>query len=165
MRANRILILWLKIYKIVPTIEHFSCLIDLLGRAGRLKEAEEYIEKFPFGRDPIVLGSLLSACRLHGDVNIGKSFAKQILKMRPVATSPYVLLSNLCASDEMWDGAANARKMLKGSGLKKEAGYSLIEVKGVLEKFTVGDFSCSRIVDVVQILKTMGSEPEELLLN
>ncbi|KAI8022787.1 Pentatricopeptide repeat-containing protein [Camellia lanceoleosa] len=51
-----------EIYGIAPDIEHFSCLIDLLGRAGRLKEAEEYIEKFPFGHDPVVLVSFLSAC-------------------------------------------------------------------------------------------------------
>jgi pentatricopeptide repeat protein len=55
-------------YGITPNIQHFSCLTDMLGRAGRLTEAEEYIKKFPFGHDPIVLGSLLSACRLHGDV-------------------------------------------------------------------------------------------------
>lgn len=154
-----------EVYNIVPTIEHFSCLIDLLGRAGRLKEAEEYVETFPFGQDPVVLGSLLSACRLHGDVNVGKSLAKRLLKLKPVTTSPYVLLSNLCASDEMWDSAADARKMLKGSGLKKEPGYSLIDVKGAVEKFTVGDFSCSRIDDVLQILKTLGSEHDELSLN
>ncbi|KAK2969231.1 hypothetical protein RJ640_003465 [Escallonia rubra] len=56
------------IYVIAPDVEHFSCLIDLLGRAGRLKEAEEYRDKFPSGHDSIILGCLLSACRLHGDI-------------------------------------------------------------------------------------------------
>ena len=51
-----------EIYVIAPDIEHFSCLIELLRQAGRLKEAEEYKEKFPFGHDPVVLVSLLSAC-------------------------------------------------------------------------------------------------------
>ncbi|KAJ6381208.1 hypothetical protein OIU77_029986 [Salix suchowensis] len=72
-------------------------------------------------------GSLLSACRLHGDVDTGKRFARQLLKLQPVTTSPYVLLSNLYASDEMWDGVVEAWKLLKGSGLKKEPGHSLIE--------------------------------------
>ncbi|XP_057499255.1 pentatricopeptide repeat-containing protein At2g13600-like [Actinidia eriantha] len=150
------------IYGIAPGIEHFSCLIDLLGRAGRLNEAEEYMEKFPFGHDQVVLGSLLSACRVHGDVIIGERLARKLLNFHPVTTSPYVLLSNLYASDGMWNCAAEARKMLKGSGLKKEPGHSLIEVEGGVEKFTIGDFSHSRIEDIVHILKTLSWERDEV---
>lgn len=142
-------------YSIAPDIEHFSCLIDLLGRAGRLQEAEGYMSKYPFGQDPVVLGSLLSACRLQGDIAIGQRLAKQLLKLQPATTSPFVLLSSLYASDEMWDSAAETRKMLKGSGLKKEAGHSLIEVKGRFEKFTIGDFSHSRIEEIKEMLKIL----------
>ncbi|XP_052200955.1 pentatricopeptide repeat-containing protein At3g57430, chloroplastic-like [Diospyros lotus] len=152
-----------EIYKIAPDVEHFSCLIDMLGRAGRLEEAQEYMKKFPFGHDPVVLGSLLSACRLHGDVSIGEHLAKEILKLQPNTSSPYVLLSNLYALDGIWDGVAEARKMLKGSGLKKEPGHSLIEVKGIVEKFKIGDFSHSRIQEIVQTLKTLGWEVDEVL--
>jgi hypothetical protein len=113
------------------------------------------MKKFPFGHDTVVLGSLLSACRLHGDVDTGKCFARQLLKLQPVTTSPYVLLSNLYASDEMWDGVAEAWKLLKGSGLKKEPGHSLIEVNGTFEKFTVVDFSHSRIEEIMDMLKTL----------
>ncbi|KAJ6407984.1 hypothetical protein OIU84_011319 [Salix udensis] len=149
-------------YGISPEIEHFSCLIDLLGRAGRLNEAEEYMKRFPFAHDTVVLGSLLSACRLHGDVDTGKRFARQLLKLQPVTTSPYVLLSNLYASDEMWDGVVEAWKLLKGSGLKKEPGHSLIEVKGTFEKFTVVDFSHSRTEEIMDILKTLSWEAIEV---
>lgn len=152
-----------EIYGIAPDTEHFSCLIDLLGRAGRLKEAEEYIEKFSFGHDAVVLGCLLSACRLHGDVEIGEHLARRLLKVQPVTTSPYILLSNLYASDEMWGGVAEARKMLKGSGLKKEPGYSLIEVKGIVEKFTVGNFSNSRIEEMVDLLKALSPAVDEMI--
>lgn len=144
-----------EVYGISPNIEHFSCLIDLLGRAGRLKKAEEYIENFSFGYDSIILGSLLSSCRLHGDVEIGERMAKRILKLQPMITSPYVLLSNLYASDGMWDNVAEARKLLKDSGLKKEPGYSLIEVRGVVERFTIGDFSHSRIEELKGMLKSL----------
>ncbi|OMP04839.1 hypothetical protein COLO4_09253 [Corchorus olitorius] len=142
-------------FGIAPDIQHFSCLIDLLGRCGRLNEAEDYMRKSPFGQDPVVLGSLLSACRLHGDVITGERLAKQLLKLQPVSTSPYVLLSNLYASDKMWDCVAEARKMLKGSGLKKEAGYSLVHFKGHLLKFTMGDFSHARIDEMIDTLKTL----------
>ncbi|XWS28139.1 hypothetical protein CRYUN_Cryun25bG0039900 [Craigia yunnanensis] len=152
-------------YGIDPEIEHFSCLIDLLGRAGRLNEAEDYTRKFPFGQDPVVLGSLLSACRLHGDVIMGERLAKQLLKLQPVITSPYVLLSNLYASDEMWDCVAEARKMLKGSRLKKEAGYSLIQVKGNFEKFTIGDFSHARTDEMFDALKTLAREGSGISLD
>ncbi|CAH9128505.1 unnamed protein product [Cuscuta epithymum] len=143
------------IHGITPNIEHFSCLIDLLGRAGRLKSAEEYMQKYHFGKDPVVLGCLLSACRLHGDVVVGERVAKRLLMVEPVTTSPYVLLSNLYASDGMWDCVAGARKMLKGSGLKKEAGHSLIEVERSVEKFTIGDFSHSRITEILQVLRCL----------
>lgn len=142
-------------YGIVPDIEHFSCLIDMLGRAGRLNEAEEYLKKFPLWNDQIVLGSLLSASRLHGDVVVGERLAKWLLKLHPATTSPYILLSNLYASDGMWDSVAEARKMLKGSGLKKEPGHSLIEVNGIMEKFTIGRFTHSRAKEIKDMLKTL----------
>lgn len=151
-------------YGIAPDIEHFSCLIDMLGRAGRLNEAEEYMRKFPFWNDPVVLVSLLSASRLHGDVVIGERLAKWILKLQPVTTSPYVLLSNLYASDGMWDSVAEARKRLKGSGLKKEPGHSLIEVNGSVEKFTIGDFTHLRIKEIKGILKTLSWAVGEVTL-
>ncbi|KAK6941191.1 Pentatricopeptide repeat [Dillenia turbinata] len=153
-----------QMYRILPNVEHLSCLIDMLGRAGRLKEAEEYLRKFPFGSDPVVLGSLLSACRLHGDVVIGQRLAGMLLSLHLSTTSPYVLLSNLYASDEMWNSVADARKMLKVSGLKKEPGYSLIEVEGRVEKFTIGDFSHSRVGDIKDILRRLNLEIMETTL-
>lgn len=152
-------------YGLAPDLEHFSCLVDLLGRAGRLAEAEDYMKKFPFGQDPIILGSLLSACRLHGDTTIGERLGQQLLKLQPETTSPYVLLSNMYASDEMWNSVAEARKMLKGSGLKKEPGCSLLEVKGNFVKFTIGDSSHARIQEVMDILKVIRWEVGETSLN
>ncbi|KAB1204286.1 hypothetical protein CJ030_MR8G020403 [Morella rubra] len=151
-------------YEISPDIQHFSCLIDMLGRAGRLTEAEMYIKKFPFGHDPVVLGSLLSACRLHGHVVIGERMARQLLKIHPLSSSPYILLANLYASDEMWGDVAEARTMLKGSGLRKTPGHSLIEVKGIFEKFTLGDFSHSRLDAIKNILRTLNWAMREVSL-
>lgn len=152
------------IYGITPGIEHFACLVDLLGRAGRLEEAEKYVKAFPYGGDSVVWGSLLSACRLHGDVVVGEWVAGQLLELRPDTSSPYILLSNLYASGGRWDGVADARKMLKGSGVKKEPGHSLIQVKGMVEKFTVGDFSHLRIEEIKEVLWSLSSTVEELPL-
>lgn len=143
-------------YGIPPNIEHFSCLIDLLGRAGKFDEAEEYVQKYNFGDDQVVvLGCLLSACRLYGNVVTGERLAKQILHLQPVTPSPYVLLSNLYACNGMWDGVAGTRKMLRGSGMKKEAGHSLIDVQGFLEKFIISDFSHSMIEEILEILRIL----------
>lgn len=152
------------IYGVPPNVEHFSCLIDLLGRAGKFDEAEEYVQKYHFGDDPVVLGCLLSACRLYRNVVTGERLAKQILNLKPVTTSPYVLLSNLYASDGMWDGVAGAWKMLRGSGLKKESGHSLIDAEGFLEKFTISDFSHSRMEEILEILRILSWNTGDELL-
>ncbi|CAN1135192.1 Putative pentatricopeptide repeat-containing protein At3g15130 [Linum perenne] len=148
-------------YGIVPDTEHLSSLIDLLGRAGRLRKAEEYIDRFQFGNDPIVLGSLLSGCVSHGDAAMGERLGKRLLKLQPVTTSPYVLLANLYAGDEMWPGVAETKKMLKVSGLKKEPGHSLIEVNGAFEKFTKADFSNTRIKDIKNTLAALCSAEDQ----
>ncbi|GAB2269855.1 hypothetical protein Dimus_004775 [Dionaea muscipula] len=152
----------LQVYGINPDIMHFACLVDMLGRAGRLDEAERYMKKSPFRDDPVILGSLLSACWLQGETVTGERLGEQLLKLKfpPATTSPFVLLSNLYASDRMWSGAAEVRRMLKGSRLKKEPGHSLIQVHGNVEKFTVGDFSHSRIQEIKDVLSTI-SFPED----
>ncbi|GAB4860591.1 hypothetical protein Ancab_035752 [Ancistrocladus abbreviatus] len=142
-------------YGIGPGIEHVSSLIDMLGRAGRLDHVERYVKKFPVSNDPIILGSLLSACRLQGEVVAGELLGEKLLELLPGTTSPFVLLSNLYAADKIWRGVVEVRKMLKSSGLKKEPGHSLIEVNGVVEKFTVGDFSHSWIEEIKGILITL----------
>ncbi|KAF5813352.1 putative tetratricopeptide-like helical domain superfamily [Helianthus annuus] len=142
-------------YGIAPNVDHVSCIVDLLGRARRVKEAEEYMERYSFEHDLVVLGCLLSACRVHGDLIVGKRTAERLLKIQKVSTSPYVLLSNLYASESMWDGVAEARKQLKDSLMKKEPGHSLIEVKGNVEKFTVGRISHPRIEEIVGVLQIL----------
>ncbi|KAE8686540.1 putative Pentatricopeptide repeat (PPR) superfamily protein [Hibiscus syriacus] len=99
---------------IAPDIEHFSCLIDMLGRAGGLNKAEDYMRRFAFGEDVVLLGSLLSACRLHGDVTMGERLAKRLLKHEGVSTSPYVLLSSLYASDEIVGWCSRGEKEDEG---------------------------------------------------
>nr|XP_043630802.1 putative pentatricopeptide repeat-containing protein At3g47840 [Erigeron canadensis] len=149
-------------YSIAPNVDHVSCIVDLLGRSRRVKEAEEYMERYSFEQDPVVLGCLLSACRVHGDLVVGKRTSERFLKIQKVSTSPYVLLSNLYASESMWDSVADARKQLKDSLIKKEPGHSLIEVKGSLEKFTVGRISHSRIEEIVGMLEVLSFTEGEL---
>lgn len=144
-----------EVHSISPKIEHVSCLVDMLGRAGRLEEAEVYVKASRFENDLVIWGSLLSSCWLHRDVVVGERVARKMLELQPSTSSPYVLLSNLYASDGRWDGVAEARRLLKGSGVKKEPGHSLIEIKGINEKFTAGDFSHARIEEITEILNSL----------
>ncbi|KAL8526099.1 hypothetical protein ACS0TY_015356 [Phlomoides rotata] len=153
-----------EVYGITPSIEHLCCLIDLLGRAGRVTEAEEYAYNYYVGDDAVVLGSLLSASRLHEGVSAGEQIAKKLVQLRPVSSSPYVLLSNLYASNRKWDGVLGARKLLQVSGLKKGVARSLINVKGSVEEFIVGDFSHFRMDDILNMLDTLNRMKDEDLL-
>ncbi|KAL3644179.1 hypothetical protein CASFOL_012111 [Castilleja foliolosa] len=149
------------VYGINPSVEHICCLVDLLGRAGRVNEAEEYMHKYSSGDDLVVLGSLLSARRLHGGVSGGEEIANQLLALDPITTSPYVLLSNLYASNRNWDGVFGVRMMQQINGLKKEAGRSVIEVKGSVEKFTVGNFSHLRMDEMVSLLTNLARRSKD----
>ncbi|KAG0469774.1 hypothetical protein HPP92_016474 [Vanilla planifolia] len=142
-------------YGYPPKIEHVSCLIDLLGRAARLEEAEAYANMFSFGNDLVILGSLLSSCRLHGNLVVGQRVAKKLLELQPTSSSPFVLLSTLYASDGRWNSVALAWKMLRNSGIKKEVGYSLVTVDGVFHKFTVGNYSHLRIENILDTLESL----------
>ncbi|PKA58087.1 Pentatricopeptide repeat-containing protein [Apostasia shenzhenica] len=152
-----------KVYGMPPKVEHLSCLIDLLGRAGKLEEAEKYANKFPFGNDSIILGSLLSSCRLFGNLVIGERVSKKLLELQPSASSPFVLLSALYASNGRWDGVASAWKMLRGCRVKKELGYSLVVVNGVSVRFTMGEFSHARIEEILETLRSLNFEANWVL--
>uniref|UniRef100_A0A1D1YBS7 Pentatricopeptide repeat-containing protein At5g04780 n=1 Tax=Anthurium amnicola TaxID=1678845 RepID=A0A1D1YBS7_9ARAE len=152
-------------YNITPGIEHLSCLIDLLGRAGRLEEAEVYLRASCFKDDSVIWGSLLSSCRLHGDIIVGERAARKLMELGPETSSPFVLLSNLYALDERWGAVAEMRKMLKGCGVKKVPGHSLIQVEGIVEKFMVGDISHVRIDEIRQTLINLNLTARKLYVR
>lgn len=124
---------------IMSTSEHYACMVDLLGRAGRIKEAEELINKMPIEPSASVWGALLGACRVHGDIELGKRAAENLLKLEPQCAGTHVLLSNIYAAAGRWDDVARVRKLMKDRGVKKETGVSWIEVRNTVHAFAVGD--------------------------
>eukprot|EP01018_Ginkgo_biloba_P001138 Gb_18436 [translate_table: standard] len=126
-------------YGIHPQKEHYSCIVDLLGRAGRLYEAEEYINKMPFEPDALVWRSLLSACRIHSNAELGKHAAERILELEPQNAASYVLLSNIYAAVGRWDDKTRVRKMMEDRGVQKEPGSSWIVIKNRVHTFVVRD--------------------------
>lgn len=114
-------------YDIEPNIKHYGCMVDLLGRAGKLKEAFEFIDKMEIEPNAIIWRTLLGACRTHGNVELGKRVNEELLKLRRDHSGDYVLLSNIYASQGEWNGVETVRRMMDESGVIKEAGCSLVE--------------------------------------
>lgn len=119
-----------EIYGIKPKVEHYGCLVDLLGRAGRLKEAEERIQIMPMKPNAILWRSLLGAARVHGNLEIGEVALKNLIKLEPENCGNYVLLSNIYASIDRWEDANKVRKLMKDHGVNKMPGSSLVEIGG-----------------------------------
>ncbi|XP_044478254.1 pentatricopeptide repeat-containing protein At4g13650 isoform X2 [Mangifera indica] len=128
-----------KEYLLVPKPEHYACVVDLLGRAGLLERAQEFIEKMPIDPDAMVWRTLLSACRVYKNLEIGEFAAHHLLKLEPGDSATYVLLSNIYAVAKKWDSRDHMRQMMKDRGVKKEPGQSWIEVKNSIHAFFVGD--------------------------
>ncbi|RZS17613.1 hypothetical protein BHM03_00049778 [Ensete ventricosum] len=114
-------------YGIEPNIKHYGCMVDMLGRAGLLKEAFEFIDSMKIEPNPIVWRALLGACRIHGDVKLAERANEQLLRMRNDASGDYVLLSNIYASRGEWGGVEKVRKLMDDRGVSKEAGCTLFD--------------------------------------
>lgn len=126
-------------FGIEPGIEHYACMVSLLGRAGRVYEAKEFIEKMPMKPAAVVWRSLLSACRVSGHVELGIYAAEMAISCDPEDSVPYILLSNIFASKGMWENVRRLREKMDTSGVVKEPGCSWIEVNNEIHKFIARD--------------------------
>ncbi|XP_011627082.2 putative pentatricopeptide repeat-containing protein At5g13230, mitochondrial [Amborella trichopoda] len=128
-------------YGITPCMEHYSCMVRLLGRSGRLDESMKLIEDMPFEPSVTLWRALLGACVVHKNVNLGKLSAQRVLEMEPNDESAHVLLSNMYAASGRWDDVALIRKTMRKRGVRKEPGLSWIEIQGKVHSFGVDDTS------------------------
>ncbi|XP_059661020.1 pentatricopeptide repeat-containing protein At3g12770 [Cornus florida] len=131
-------------YRIEPRHQHYACVVDLLGRAGYLQKACDFIISMPIEPAVSVWGALLSACKIYHHVNLGEYAAKRLFSLDPLNTGHYVQLSNLYASARLWDRVAKVRVLMRERGLTKDLGYSMIEINGKLQAFRMGDKSHPR---------------------
>ncbi|KAJ3675616.1 hypothetical protein LUZ60_004658 [Juncus effusus] len=154
-------------YNIEPKHEHYGCLVDLYGRAKLLSEAVSVIENMPFKPNVVVWGSLLGACKVHGNVELGELAAKRILELDPVHDGAYVLLSNIYAKAGRSNDVREVREIMKFRGLSKERGFSWLELGGEMHAFMTGDESHPRrneiyhkLRDVVARVEKIGYSPD-----
>lgn len=127
-------------HKFEPTPDHYACVVDLLGRAGQLDRAYNLVKTMnPGPHQAGAWSSLLGACRIHRNVELGEIAANQLFELEPDVASHYVLLSNIYATAGLWEKANAVRKRMKEMNVRKEPGRSWIEVGGKIHQFMVAD--------------------------
>lgn len=114
-------------YSISPSPDHYACMVNLLGKSGRLKAAYELIQSMPLESHTGAWGALLGACRLHGDIDLGEEVAARLFKLEPQSAGSYVLLSNIYAEAERWLQVCHLRDKMSERGVRKIPGYSYVE--------------------------------------
>ncbi|KAL5182247.1 Pentatricopeptide repeat-containing protein [Glycine soja] len=116
---------------IFPGEDHYACMVNILGRAGLIKEAKELILRMPFQPGALVWQTLLSACQLHGDVETGKLAAERAIRRDQKDPSTYLLLSNMFAEFSNWDGVVILRELMETRDVQKLPGSSWIEIEKI----------------------------------
>ncbi|CAH9120862.1 unnamed protein product [Cuscuta epithymum] len=125
--------------QIPPSMEIYSCMVDLYSRAGKMEKATSLIDRMPFPASATVWRTILAACRVQRNMELGKLAADKLISLHPQDSAAYVLLSNLYAASGNWQERDRVRKMMEERGVKKETGYSWIEIKNKTYTFTAGD--------------------------
>lgn len=127
------------VHQIEPTPSHYACMIDLFGRAGLLEEAYNFIKGMPIEPDVIAWGSLLSSCRVHKNVDLAKVAAEKLLLIDPNNSGAYSALANTLSACGKWEDAARIRKLMKDRAVKKEQGFSWVQIQDKVHIFGVED--------------------------
>ncbi|KAE7999806.1 hypothetical protein FH972_004201 [Carpinus fangiana] len=156
-----------QVYGIKPGPEHYACMIDLLGRSGKINEAKELLNKMDVKPDATVWKALLAACRVHRNLELGEIAANNLFKLEPLNAMPYVLLSNMYSAANRWEDAARIRRSMKSMGISKEPGCSWMEMNSHVHKFMSDDRGhprtseiYSKMDEIMILIKEAGYVPD-----
>lgn len=154
------------VFGITPKIEHFGCMVDILGRAGLLEEARELIGSMPFKPDAIIWRTFLAACKIYKNVELAEEATVKLLELEPHEDGNYVLLSNIYSQSKKWDKVVTVRRMMRNLCIEKVPGSSSIEVNNEVHEFVSCDRSHPKseeiyqmLVEIVDRLKLDGYKP------
>ncbi|KAK9095808.1 hypothetical protein Sjap_021305 [Stephania japonica] len=155
------------VYGVIPQCDHYACMIDILGRVGRLVEAEVMINRMPMQPDSVVWSALLGACRKHGETKMAELASKKLMELDPKNSLSYVSISNAYCSKGVFDDAAHVRKKMRKFEVRKEPGLSWIEIGNKVHEFAAGgrrhvqrDAIYSKLEWLIGNLKDKGYVPE-----
>ena len=156
-----------KDHGLIPRMEHYACMVDLLGRSGLVVEALDFINEMPCQADALVWKTLLGACKTHNNMDIGEIAANHVTQLEPQDPAPYVLLSNLYADAGLWDQVARIRSLMRDKNLMKEKGLSWMHVENAIHEFRAGDTShpqaeeiYTKLETLIREIKVMGYVPD-----
>lgn len=148
-------------YGISPHLQHFSCMIDLFGRAGLLKRAEEIIIKTPYEPTPDMWATLLGACKVHQNTDIGERAAEKLLEMRPDNPGYYVLIANMYADAGSLDKLAKMRTFMRDVGVRKSPGCAWVNTGFVFSPFLVEDTSSGQTNEIYCLLRGLSRQMKD----
>ncbi|PIN12622.1 hypothetical protein CDL12_14775 [Handroanthus impetiginosus] len=148
-------------YGITPSIEHYACMVDILGRAGKFDEVESLIENMELTPNALIWENVLGACGIHGNVELGEKVAEKLFQIDPKTDSNYILLSNLYASRGRWNDVSKVRISMSHKGIKKEPGCSWVIVDAKVHVFLSQDATHPRLSDIHQKLEELGQRAAE----
>ncbi|CAK9318640.1 unnamed protein product [Citrullus colocynthis] len=148
-------------YGIEPGPEHYACLVDLLGRAGMVECACDFIKSMPFSPTISIWGALLGACRMHGKPELGKLAAEKLFELDPKDSGNHVVLSNMFAATGRWEEVTVVRNEMKEVGIKKGAGFSWITVNSRIHIFQAKDQSHEKDSEIQDMLGKLRKEMQE----
>ncbi|XP_065869275.1 pentatricopeptide repeat-containing protein At5g16860 [Euphorbia lathyris] len=142
-------------FGITPGQEHYACMVDLFGRAGRLDEAMKLIKGMPMEPGQIVWVALLSGCRKYANVEIGEFAANKLLQLESENDGSYTLLSNIYANARRWDDVSRIRSLMKHTGIRKRPGCSWVQDKKGTATFFAGDWTHPQSKRIHEILREL----------
>ncbi|XP_059665193.1 pentatricopeptide repeat-containing protein At3g14730-like [Cornus florida] len=126
-------------YGVVPTIEHYTCVIDMLGRAGLVEEAYELVSTMPIDANPVVWRAVLAACRLHRNESLAKVAAERLFELEPEHCGSFVLMSNVYGAGGKYEEVSEVRHIMRQRNVRKTPGCSWIELSNGVHVFVTGD--------------------------
>ncbi|XP_022139093.1 pentatricopeptide repeat-containing protein At1g11290, chloroplastic isoform X2 [Momordica charantia] len=145
-------------YGLEPSMDHYGAMVDLLGRAGRINEAWDFIENMPVSPGITVYGAMLGACKIHKNVELGEKAANRLFELKPDEGGYHVLLANIYASASKWSKVAEVRKTMEKKGLQKTPGCSLVELRNEVHSFYSGSTSHPQSKRIYAFLEELGDE-------
>ncbi|GFQ05801.1 pentatricopeptide repeat-containing protein at1g71420 [Phtheirospermum japonicum] len=158
-------------YGIVPKLDHYACMVDILGRAGHLSEAEKIIRRMPMEPDHVIWSAFLGACRKHGDTKLAEFASSKLKELDPENSLGYVLISNIYCSGNNFDEGGFIRTEMNKIGVKKEPGLSWTEIRNRMHEFASGGQRHPRIKEIrenmevlLRQLKKIGYVPKTSLV-
>ncbi|XP_031493058.1 pentatricopeptide repeat-containing protein At1g11290, chloroplastic-like [Nymphaea colorata] len=151
-----------QVYALEPENEHYSCMVDLLGRSGLVEQAHKFILETPLMAGPTVWGALLGACSVWGRTKIGGIAAQELFELESQSSGSYIALANILSSAGRFADSTTVRKMMDYRCIKKEPGCSWIEISGQAHKFTAGSKAHSSMEEILSMLRILHKHMEDL---